>query len=206
MASDPSAALRAYEEIKKRILTGSLPVRSRIDVEALARSIGVSSMPVRQALSRLTWERLVRPGEHSAFEVELWSEAELAQLYEWRSALLTLVLPSEASGADLQRAVRTEPYAQAMTSVMRLLEEGANSNLRRAAAIADDRLYAARVVEPEVFADLEGELATLIGALVERSRRASTLIKAYGRRRIQNAGALRQRVALKALPSNGNRG
>ena len=147
MAADASAAQRAYDEIKRLILDGALPVRSRLDLEDLARRVGVSSMPVRLALNLLNAERLVRPGEHSGYEVALWPAAELAQLYEWRGALLTLVLPSTASAPELQRLARTQPYAQAVETVMRMLEGGANPNLRRSALNADERLRAARVAE-----------------------------------------------------------
>lgn len=201
-----SAALRAYEEIKARVLDGRLPVRTRIDVEVLARELGVSSMPVRQALSLLTWERLVRPGKRSAYEVALWSETELAHLYEWRGALLALALPTSASGPELKRIRRTHAYERAVHEAMRLIEAGANSELRRAAMNADDRLWAARQVEREILGDVESEFATLIEALAERSRRASTLVKAYTRRRIQHAGALRARVVINALPNNGAQG
>jgi hypothetical protein len=206
MAVDTSAARRAHEQIKQRILEGSLPVRSRIDVEALARSLGLSSMPVRQALGMLTWERLVRPGQHSAYEVALWSEKELAHLYEWRGALLSLALPCSASAVELKRQARTQPYADAAHAVMRLIEAGANFELRRAALNADERLFAARKVEEEILGDVQAEFETLVVALAERSKRAATLQKAFTRRRVQNAGALRQRVVLKALPNNGEIG
>lgn len=198
-----SAARRAYEEIKARVLDGRLAVRTRIDVEVLARDLGVSSMPVRQALGMLTWERLIRPGQHSAYEVALWSEIELAHLYEWRGALLGLALPSAASGPDLKRTARTQAYASAVYEVMRLIEADANFELRRAAINADERLWAARQVEPEILGDVDAEFTNLVSALAERSRRATTLLKAYTRRRVQHAGALRARVVLNALPSNG---
>ena len=78
--------------------------------------------------------------------------------------------------------------------------------LRRAALNADERLFAARKVEEEILGDVQGEFETLVAALAERSRRASNLQKAYVRRRVQNAGALRQRVVLKGLPNNGEPG
>jgi len=201
-----SAAQRAYEEIKQRVLDGRLPVRTRIDVEVLARDLGVSSMPVRQALSLLTWERLVRPGKHSAYEVALWSETELAHLYEWRGALLVLTMPVAASGPELKRIARTQVYPQAVHEVMRLIEAGANAELRRAALNADQRLWAARQVETEILGDVEAEFATLVAAIADRSRRVSTLMKAYTRRRVQHAGALRAHVVLKAVPNNGAHG
>ncbi|MEQ1808528.1 MAG: GntR family transcriptional regulator [Terricaulis sp.] len=203
MPADASAAQRAYDEIKRRILDGALAVRSRVDVEALARELGLSSMPVRQALGLLRWERLVRPGQHSAYEVALWSEQELAHLYEWRGALLTLALPASASGPELKRMARTQPYAEAVHEIMRLIEAGANAELCRAAINADERLFPARKIESEILGDVQNEFETLVDALADRSRRASALLKAYTRRRVQNAGALRQRVVLKALPNNG---
>ncbi|MBL8544849.1 MAG: GntR family transcriptional regulator [Hyphomonadaceae bacterium] len=203
MAADASAAQRAYDEIKRLILDGALPVRSRLDLEDLARRVGVSSMPVRLALNLLNAERLVRPGEHSGYEVALWPAAELAQLYEWRGALLTLVLPSTASAPELQRLARTQPYAQAVENVMRMLEGGANPNLRRSALNADERLRAARVAEADILGDVQGEFEALVTAIAQRTKRVSTLMKSYQRRRIQGAEAIRERIALKALPPNG---
>lgn len=203
MAPEASAAQRAYSEIKRMILKGVLPARARLDMEDLARMLGLSSMPVRLALSLLSAERLVRPGEHAAYEVALWSAPELAELYEWRGMLLNLALPSKAAGSELKRVSRTQPYAQAVASAMRLLEDHANANLKRAARNADERLHAARMVEAEVLADVEREFATLIDAIAERSRRTNALVKSYLRRRIQNAEALRAQIALKALPDNG---
>lgn len=203
MAAGATAAQRAYATIKERILSGDLPVRARLDMEELARALGVSSMPVRLALSLLTWERLVRPGQHTAYEVALWTASELAELYEWRGALLSLALSTAAPGAELKRIARTQPYAQAVYSAMRVIEEGANPDLRRAALNADDRLHLARMSEADVLGDVQGEFENLMAAIADKSRRASTLIKSYHRRRVQSAALLRDRVALKALPNNG---
>lgn len=204
MAPETSAARRAYEKIKQQILDGTLPVRGRIDVEALARSLGLSSMPVRQALGQLTWERLVRPGRQSGYEVTLWSEVELAQLYEWRGALLVLALPVNAAVSELKRTARTQPYAQAVFNVMRMIDEQGNLELRRAATNADERLTAARMIETDVLGDVDAEFATLVAALAESGKRPAGLVKAYHRRRVQHARAIRERVVLSALPRNGD--
>jgi hypothetical protein len=203
MASDTSAAKRAYDRIKKLVMEGGLPVRSRIDIAALARDLGLSSMPVRQALGLLTWERMIRSGAHGSYEVALWSEAELAHLYEWRGALLTMALPIALSAVEAKRVARTQPYEQAVFNVMRLIDAKANVELRRAAINADERLNVARLAEAEVLGDVTGEFETLLSAIAECSRRTTTLIKAYHRRRVEQAGVLRQRVVLQALPSNG---
>ncbi|ANP45911.1 GntR family transcriptional regulator [Candidatus Viadribacter manganicus] len=203
MPVERTAARRAFEEIKARIRDGRLPVRSHIDVEALAEDLALSSMPVRQALAILVWEGLVKAGQRSGYEVSLWSEAELAYLYEWRGVLFALALPNSADGAELQRATRILPYPESMFAVMRLIEASANPELRRAGANADERLYLARKAEIEVLGDVQGELQTLIDALAHRSKRTSVLLKAHTRRRVQSVRLLRQHVVLRALPNNG---
>lgn len=204
MRADNNAAQRAYEETKRKILDGVLAVRTRIDVEALARELGLSSMPVRQALAILVWERLVKPGRQSGFEVALWSERELADLYAWRGTLLTMALPTNAAASELKRIARLQPYPQAVRAVLATIEEGANPELKRASVNADERLHAVRAIEPEVLGDVQGELETLVEALAERSRRAGALFKSYQRRRIENAGQLRDAVILRATPRNGS--
>jgi DNA-binding GntR family transcriptional regulator len=54
-----SATLKAYEEIRNRILDNSLPAGSRITIRAMAELAGVSSIPAMQALYRLENEGLV---------------------------------------------------------------------------------------------------------------------------------------------------
>lgn len=202
MARDASAGQRAYELIKRQIREGQLPVRSRIDVEALARMLAMSSMPVRQALNVLTWERLLRPGKHAAYEVALWPALELAQLYAWRGALAAMALASFKSDAQAA-SFEGLGYPEAVEALFRRIESAANPELKRAAANADDRLVAARRVEAEILGDVAGELKTLAQAMAQDAKRLNALLKAYTRRRVEAAALLRGRVVLQALPPNG---
>lgn len=203
---EESALRRAYEGLKRLIRSDELPVRTRIDIQAVARTLRVSTMPVRQALSLLVAERLVRVSQQSGYEVALYTEAELADLYEWRGDLLGLCLPSLTAAQDLIAAAKFAPYPEAVEAVMQLLASGANGELRRASRSADERLFASRTVEAEVLGDVQGEFEGLVGAIANRSRRMKVLLRSYHRRRIEQVKALRARVALRALPSNGARG
>ena len=127
MAPQMSAARRAHEEIKKLIMSGELPLRARIDIDALARQLSLSSMPVRQALALLLWERLLRPGGRGGYEVALWSELELADLFAWRGDLMALSLTYAPPLTELRAIGATQPYAQAVWNVMRACDRGANS-------------------------------------------------------------------------------
>jgi len=54
-----SATLKAYEEIRNRILDNSLPAGARVTIRAMAELAGVSTIPAIQALHRLEDEGLV---------------------------------------------------------------------------------------------------------------------------------------------------
>jgi DNA-binding GntR family transcriptional regulator len=55
-----SVAASTYEQVRQRILLGVLPPESPLALADLADELGVSTMPVRAALARLTNEGLVR--------------------------------------------------------------------------------------------------------------------------------------------------
>lgn len=205
MAEEETAARRVYAEIKQRILQGALPVRERLDLERLAAELGVSLLPVRQALAQLGWERLVRPSTSQGYRVFFWSVAELAALYEWRGLLALAAYETALPDPEIARACRLQPYPQALWSLGRALEQGANPEIQLAARAADERLYIARPAEEDVLGDAGGELEGLAQALALRSKRAKPLLRAFHRRRSTSAERIRARVALLALPSNGGK-
>lgn len=79
-----SVAGRVTEWIRDAILTGELAPGHRITVEHLARSLGTSHIPVREALNRLEAESLVTSEAHRWTVVKDLSVAELADLYQLR--------------------------------------------------------------------------------------------------------------------------
>ena len=64
---------RAYQEIKARLMDGRFRLRQRLDATALATDLAVSTTPVREALLRLTAERLVAFRPSHGFSAAMWS-------------------------------------------------------------------------------------------------------------------------------------
>lgn len=60
---------QTYEALRERILDQGLLPGSRLNVDRLARELGVSSSPVREALARLEAERLVVSEMYSGYTV-----------------------------------------------------------------------------------------------------------------------------------------
>jgi DNA-binding GntR family transcriptional regulator len=75
---------RAYAAIRRRILLGELPPGEKLRVETLQRDLSLSSTPVREALNRLTSERLVNFEENRGFRTAPLLAADLRDIIRLR--------------------------------------------------------------------------------------------------------------------------
>jgi DNA-binding GntR family transcriptional regulator len=80
----------AYQELRDAILSGQLGSASRLNQDELARRLGVSRAPVRDALNRLEAEGLVKTlSRTGGVVVAEASEQEMVSIYELRAILDT---------------------------------------------------------------------------------------------------------------------
>jgi DNA-binding GntR family transcriptional regulator len=82
-----SATLKAYEEVRNRILDNSLTAGSRITIRAMAELAGVSTIPAIQALHRLEDEGLVETFPNWGSRVITLDAATLRDRYLLREAV-----------------------------------------------------------------------------------------------------------------------
>jgi DNA-binding GntR family transcriptional regulator len=90
----------AYQQVRQRILEGSLAPGSLIDQEALAADLGLSTTPVREALRRLESERLVISRAHRDTVVAPVSVELLEEVYTIRLALDPIAVSLTAQNAS----------------------------------------------------------------------------------------------------------
>jgi DNA-binding GntR family transcriptional regulator len=103
--------------LREAILDGRLPPGLRIGQEALARQLGVSRIPVREALRQLEIGGLVTLRPHSGAKVARMDWAEHVELYRIREALEPLVIAESAPRlTDAQLEHLTELIAQIESS------------------------------------------------------------------------------------------
>ena len=98
---------RIVDELRRNILTGALAGGAPLRQEHLARTLGVSRIPVRDALSLLQREGLVVVAPHEGASVAPMSLASATEAFEMRLALEPLALRAsidELSNADLGAA------------------------------------------------------------------------------------------------------
>ncbi|UPT61515.1 MAG: GntR family transcriptional regulator [Hyphomonadaceae bacterium JAD_PAG50586_4] len=200
--AEPTIPERAYQEIKRRMLDGTFRLRARLDASAIAQDLGISVTPVREALVRLAAERFVYVRPAKGFYVMLWSEAQLQDLYLWRSALVQLALEELETRPKLPSA--DGDYADWIGAVLGALHQGVNHEIVQASINAEERLRRARLAEPELWPDVQEETEGLIEVLESAPlAKAQKSVEAYHRRRAAHAKQIRDLAALRDLPANG---
>jgi DNA-binding GntR family transcriptional regulator len=76
-----------YLETRSRILKGTLAPGSAINQEVLAADLGVSIIPLREALRRLEMEGLIRREAHRTMSITPLTPRELDETYAIRTEL-----------------------------------------------------------------------------------------------------------------------
>lgn len=93
-----------YGALKERIMDQSTPPGTRLSIESLAAELGVSATPVREALTRLAAERLLKVEPFKGYTTRpLLSQRELSDLLDVR-----LLLEAEAARLASRRATRMD--------------------------------------------------------------------------------------------------
>ena len=188
--SPGATMMRVYAELKARVLAGAFAPGERLDPARLAHELSASVTPIRDALHRLTGERLVDSWQHEGFHQPLVSEAGLRDLYGWSGELLALVLRTAERGSGSMAASRPDQakvFPEYAAGVFTWAGElSANREHRAAIASLNDRSHLLRVIESRVIADPASELEELAGhvgsARWAQARRAAD---AYHRRRLR---------------------
>ncbi|AKM31054.1 GntR family transcriptional regulator [Pandoraea faecigallinarum] len=114
-----STAERAYEEIRRQILSGELPEGAPIRQDEIAARIGVSKIPVREALMRLQSEGWVSLRRNAGAFVTPLTVNDCVEMLDMRVALecraLELAVPNMAPSDLALAEALLKRYAKADT-------------------------------------------------------------------------------------------
>lgn len=104
-AGGGSVVTRTYDALRRLILTYEIKPNEKLNELELANKLGVSRTPVREALSRLVVEQLLRFEPSAGFYRPKISAQEIGNLYEFRVFLETegvRLAVSKASDAEIE--------------------------------------------------------------------------------------------------------
>jgi hypothetical protein len=162
---------RVYLDLKARIMAGEFAPGSRLDAGQLTGRLVASVTPIRDALHRLSGERLIESWHREGFRQPILTEADLVDLYAWAQALLIFALRSPgAAPAMPERPIvgaGGDDYAGRVARLFRTIALlTANRELRYAIDNMVDRTHLIRVAEARV----DPACLSTIGAMEEDFR------------------------------------
>lgn len=154
---------QAYQAIKQLIIAGELAPGSALNIDALARRLGVSNSPIREALRRLEYERWVETVPFRGARVRPLDEAELIELYEFREIIELAALGKlmDSGGGQPKSAENLETLRSVVAEIAAAVKTGDAMEYLR----ADGQFHQAIV-------DMAGNrrLSDLFRTLVEQGR------------------------------------
>lgn len=106
MNEAPPLVEQAFSKLRKDVLIGSHPAGAKLKVDELQQMYGFSSSPLREALSRLAQEGLVRSDERRGFRVASISVEDLSDITRMRVMLDVSALEESIAAGDDQWEAR----------------------------------------------------------------------------------------------------
>lgn len=88
--NDKAIWMKVHQHIRERILSGEIAPNERLIEAKIAKDIGTSRTPVREALHNMQKEGLIESMPRIGYRVKPISEAEVIQICKIRAALETL--------------------------------------------------------------------------------------------------------------------
>lgn len=114
---------KAYEYIRRKLMQGAFQAGARLSNRALAREIGISFIPVREAISQLSSEGLVEHKPGLGTFVVMPSRQELEDLYDLREALECHAALKAAERMGPAEITEMKQWNQALLAVVAEVEK-----------------------------------------------------------------------------------
>lgn len=189
--SPPGTFERVYAAIKDQLRKGVFRPGERLEPAAFSDQLNASVTPIRDALHRLTGERLVEAPRHDGFRVPLVTESMLRHLYAWHLDLLLLATARRHWGpVRVERMQNTSVFAPVGAEdrqnilFLKLAETGGNPEHLLALRALIERMEPYQRFEDEMLDAVQAETESIAAAISAGDlSKLRTSLMAYHRRR-----------------------
>lgn len=174
----PGTFERVYAALKRQLREGVFKPGDRLEPAVLSEQLNASVTPVRDALHRLTGERLVEAPRHEGFRTPMLTETTLRHLYAWHRDLLLLAILNRRDALASVNLWPGSPDDEVASFERRnrifLALAEATSNPEHAIALHSitERLEPIQRLEDLLLDSIEEESSAIIAALREQNRAA----------------------------------
>jgi DNA-binding GntR family transcriptional regulator len=197
----PGTFDRVYAAIRQRLREGLYRPGDRLEPALLSDELNASVTPVRDALHRLTGERLVEAPRHEGFRAPMMTETLLRHLYGWHFDLLLLACLKHRTATLGQQIVAEDGRAEAPVHerqnalFLALARSAGNPEYAAALDALTQRLGPVQQFEQHFLDETEAETTEIVQALEAHDRKAlrRSLVR-YHRRRLHIVPQLLERL------------
>jgi DNA-binding GntR family transcriptional regulator len=199
--SPPGTFERVYAAIKDQLRKGVFRPGERLEPAVFSDQLNASVTPIRDALHRLTGERLVEAPRHDGFRVPPVTETMLRYLYAWHLDLLLLAAMKHPVPALTEEFAVNDGWSEASaperqnTLFLALTRTAGNPEHVAALEALSHRLEPVQRLEQFFLDETEAETNDILRALQAHDRKAlrSSLVR-YHRRRLRIVPELLSRM------------
>ena len=192
----PGTFERVYAALKQQLRQGLFRPGERLEPAMLSDRLNASVTPVRDALHRLTGERLVEAPRHEGFRVPLPTETMLRHLYAWHLDILLLAIARPGfERRQPPQPNETGPDERLKLALAELATASDNPEHLAALRNATERLEPYQRFESEFLDAVEKESDQILAAIHAHDRKGlrRSLVQ-YHRRRQRIVPALLERL------------
>ena len=127
---------RTYTVLRDRIHSGAFAPRARLNIDGLARELGVSAIPVREALRRLEAEGWVK------FQPNVGAIVAPVDATAWEQQMVAVAILEGAATADAAANLRTSDLTKVRSLAAEMEQVAADGDLTKFSRL-NRRLHAA---------------------------------------------------------------
>ena len=197
----PGTFERVYAAIRQRLREGFYRPGDRLEPAVLSDELNASVTPVRDALHRLTGERLVETPRHEGFRVPMMTETLLRFVYAWHLDLLLLAVMKHQANAFAEASAtmdfRNDAPVHERQNALFLVLARSTGNPEHIATLEalSHRLEPVQQLEQFFLDETESETNEIVRALRANDRKAlrRSLVR-YHRRRLRIVPELLSRL------------
>lgn len=128
---------KVYDYLLKKLIEGELKYGDGLNIKRLSEELAVSTMPVREALKRLEYEKIVEIKPRSSCQIRIPSKTEIREIYDLREVLELYAIRKFRERHDPSRLVRLRE----ITDLMKTVEQEPDEVSRIKKAVYLDREF-----------------------------------------------------------------
>lgn len=108
---------QVYEYLLEKIISNELSYGDNLNIKDLSETLGISTMPVREAIKRLEYDRVVEVKPRSSCQIRVPDKEEIVSIYELREALELFAIQKFLHNFDPAKLKNIEAIIEKMKTI-----------------------------------------------------------------------------------------